>query len=299
MCKINNFSKNIQSDSQCQYFEIDEVLARIKRGNNRHLIEKIRNEPNKAKRDTLKKQLFWICFSGKFRVRSNDAMLQHSGFICLDFDNIPAREMQMWRNRIRKCEYTYALFTSPSGNGLKAIWKIPECKTNDEHNARFESIAWYYKECQYFDKNVKGWNRVCFESYDPEIYINHDSQLFDGIVKREEHKPQPVRADDDVEADTIKLVEQIEQKQIDITYNYEDWLNIGFGLAEKFDERGRELYHRISKVSPKYKSSDCDKQYDACLKGRRTGITINTLFHLCKQNEILISDGTGEATPQR
>jgi len=290
--------KNIQSDSQNQYFEINEVLDRIRRGNNRHLIEKIRSEHNKAKRDTYKKQLFWICFSGKFSSRSNEAMLQHSGYICLDFDAIPQREFAMWRNKIKQNKYTYSLFTSPSGNGLKAIWRIPECKSNDEHNLRFEAISSEFKECKYFDKNVKGWSRVCFESYDPEIYVNTESEIFTGIGKRQEPKQTKIRANDEVEKDTLKLVDEIEANQIDITYNYEDWLNIGFGIADKFGETGRELYHRISRVSPKYKSTDCNRQYSACLKGYRTGITINTLFHLAKQAEIYVSDGS-EPTPKQ
>lgn len=176
--------KSIESDSQSQYFEIDEVLERIRRGNNRHLIEQIRSEQNKAKRDTLKKRLFWICFSGEFSKRNNESMIRHSGFICLDFDGIPEKDLQMWKNRLKENCYTYACFISPSGNGLKVIWKVPECATNDEHNRRFDAIAEQFKDNRYFDRNVKGWSRVCFESYDPQIYIDRESSLvFEGIAE--------------------------------------------------------------------------------------------------------------------
>jgi len=286
--------KSIQSDSQCQYFEIDEVLDRIRRGPNRQLIERIRSEKNKQQRDFLKKQLAWICFSGKFSVRSNDAMISHSGFICLDFDGIPDHEFQLWRNKIKQDKRTYSLFTSPSGNGIKAIWRIPECKTNEEHNARFEAITQQFSDCRYFDTNVKGWNRVCFESYDPELYLNHDAEVFTGIVQREQTTHREFTGTD---TDTIKLIEQLEKQQRDITDNYEDWLNIGFGLANKFGEDGRVLFHRISKISTKYNSTDCDRQYSACLKGSRTGVTIATLFHIAKQNDVYYSDGTSEPTP--
>lgn len=180
MGKITVF-KSIDSDSQSQYFEIDEVLDRIKRGNNRHLIEQIRSETNKQKRDTLKKRLFWICFSGEFTKRNNESMVAHSGYICLDFDGIPEREMQLWRTKIQANKHTYSCFTSPSGNGFKAIWKVPECKTNEEHNLRFEAIAKEFESCRYFDHNVKGWSRVCFESYDPHIYVNQYAETFTGI----------------------------------------------------------------------------------------------------------------------
>lgn len=180
MGKITVF-KTIDSDSQSQYFEIDEVLDRIKRGNNRHLIEQIRAETNKQKRDSLKKRLFWICFSGEFTKRNNESMVSHSGYICLDFDGIPEREIQLWRTKIQANKHTYSCFLSPSGNGLKVIWIVPVCKTNEEHNLRFEAIAKEFQSCRYFDMNVKGCSRVCFESFDPHIYVNQYAETFTGI----------------------------------------------------------------------------------------------------------------------
>lgn len=189
MVKITVF-KSIDSDSQSQYFEIQDVLYRIKKGNNRHLIEQIRSEQNKQKRDQLKKRLFWICFSGEFTKRNNESMVKHSGFICLDFDAIPANELQLWRTKIQSNPHTYACFISPSGNGLKVIWLIPECSSNDEHNRRFEAIAETFKDCRYFDHNVKGWSRVCFESYDPLTYVNQNAKLFHEIAPITEIKTQ-------------------------------------------------------------------------------------------------------------
>lgn len=160
----------------------------MKRGVNRKLIEQIRGEQNKQRRDGLKKQLLWICFSGEFTKRNNESMKQHSGYICLDFDGIEAANLNMWRERIKSNVHTLALFTSPSGNGLKVIWKVPPCFTNDEHNRRFEAISKEFADCRYFDMNVKGWSRVCFESYDPDLYTNYEAQTFTGITEPVEIK---------------------------------------------------------------------------------------------------------------
>lgn len=174
--------KTMNSHGTPEYFEIDEVLGRIKRGVNKSLIDQIRKESYKPRRDELKKKLLWICFSGKFSARLNESLIEHSGFICLDFDGIESKELTYWKGKIKADKHTYCVFISPSGNGLKAIWKIPACKSNDEHNQRFEAISAYWKDCKYFDNNVKGWNRVCFESYDPDIVINHNSEVFRGIA---------------------------------------------------------------------------------------------------------------------
>jgi hypothetical protein len=175
-----------------EHYDVTEVLRRIKRGDNRQLIQKIRNEENKTVRDRLKKQLLWICFSGKFSQRLNDAMIQHSGLICLDFDGMDQRNLMLWRKKVVIDPHTYSCFISPSGNGLKVLVKIPPCKTNEEHNRRFDSLAEYWGKCQYFDKNVKGWNRVCFESYDPDIYINPGSEIYEGIAAEQSIIPVSV-----------------------------------------------------------------------------------------------------------
>ena len=62
------------------------ILDRIKEGKNSELVKRIRNEKNKSERNELKKKLPSICFSGVFNKRSDSALVEHSGLICLDFD---------------------------------------------------------------------------------------------------------------------------------------------------------------------------------------------------------------------
>lgn len=205
--------KTMDSHGTPEYFEIDEVLGRIKRGINKQLIDQIRGEKDKAKRDLLKKKLLWICFSGEFSERLNDKLKKHSGFICLDFDGMNQTELKYWRQKIKANKHTYCVFTSPSGNGLKAIWRIPECETNEEHNRRFEAIAWQWKECKFFDLNVKGVNRVCFESYDPELIINHNAEVFEDINDEVEivNKQKYVEVTDETEEIFKRIVSWFEK----------------------------------------------------------------------------------------
>ncbi len=165
-----------------EYYPVEDILQRIKRGDNQRLIQQIRQSKVKEQRDKLKRQLLWILFSGKFSVRSNDGMIQHSGLICLDFDNMSTEDMAIWKTKLQKNPHTYALFTSPSGNGLKCLWKIPICQSNDEHNRRFDAIAADFAKCEFFDLNVKGWARVCFDSVDPKIYVNPEAVIYEGIA---------------------------------------------------------------------------------------------------------------------
>ena len=72
-------------------------------------------------------------------------------------------------------KYSYSVFTSPSGNGLKVLVKIPKDISN--HKNYFLSLEKYY-DCKEFDVACKDISRVCYESYDPDIYVNEDSVEF-------------------------------------------------------------------------------------------------------------------------
>ena len=66
--------------------EVNVIFDRIKTGKSKVLIEQIR-KADKPTRDRLKKKLPSICFSGTFSQRNLQGLKQHSGLICLDFDN--------------------------------------------------------------------------------------------------------------------------------------------------------------------------------------------------------------------
>lgn len=218
-----------------QYFEVHEVLKRIKNGTNKKLIDEIRSEKNHEKRDLLKKKLIWICFSGKFRKRLNSELIEHSGLICLDFDNFPnIQTLNTWRSKIKKDKFTFALFTSPSGNGLKVLVKIPKCKNNDEHNLRFDALSKYWVKCKYFDNNVKGVSRVCFESYDKDVYINNDSFTYVGISKQEVEPPNSKRV----------LTEMIDTDSFSVFQKLLTWFESKYNL--KKGNRNESLFYLAS-----------------------------------------------------
>ena len=85
------------------------------------------------------------------------------------------------------------------------------------------------------------------------------------------------------------VVEEAVGRGIDLTLGYERWRNIGFAIAEGMGNQGRAYFHRLSAQNPDYDVTECDKQYDACLNARGSGITINSLFHVAKEAGIDIS----------
>ena len=93
----------------------------------------------------------------------------------------------------------------------------------------------------------------------------------------------------DNRSDIELVISRIEATHTDMTGSYADWRNIGFALADEFAEGGRDYFHRISKFYSKYSHTDCNRQFDQCLKAKGHGITIKTVFHLAKQAGIEIA----------
>ena len=173
--------KNIKETSTPFYRSLEFVLERIKTGKNKDLIEGIRKETDKTERNNLKKNLPAICFSGKFSKRSDDSLIEHSGYICLDFDGYESIDDMMDAKAIMSADdYVMSVFISPSGNGLKVIVKIPSDSVN--HKKYFEALGQHF-DSEYFDVTSKNISRVCYESYDEDIYVNMDSKVWDEVAE--------------------------------------------------------------------------------------------------------------------
>jgi len=163
--------KDIKDTAQPFYRDVDIIIERIREGASQEIVRAIRSEKDKEKRNQLKQSLPAICFSGKFTK------------ICLDFDNFPSeKEMLEEKENLTKDRYTYSVFVSPSGLGLKVLVKIPD--EVDTHKQFFTSLQHHYNN-EFFDITCKNVSRVCYESYDPLIYINEQSSIFNQILEQE------------------------------------------------------------------------------------------------------------------
>ena len=175
--------KNIKDTDTPFYRPIDKILERIKDGSSKDLVKSIRSEKNTGERNELKKMLPAVCFSGTFNKRNDCSIIEHSGFICLDFDGYEKQKQLLQdKESISKDKHVYSVFISPSGNGLKVLVKIPQ--EIDNHVSYFNSLEKHFGS-QYFDKTCKNLSRVCYESYDPLIYINENSSIWDKLEEVE------------------------------------------------------------------------------------------------------------------
>ena len=97
-------------------------------------------------------------------------------------------------------------------------------------------------------------------------------------------------SNENTRAKVERIVSLIEQKGIDITSGYDNWLKVGFALTSEFQEAGRGFFHRVSRQNAEYNTSDADKQYNKCLAAHGDGVTIATFFQMAKDAGIDISN---------
>ena len=220
--------RNIKETSTPFYRSVDFILDRIKTGSSKELVKEIRSQRDKEFRNRLKQNLPAVCFSGMFTKRSDDSITEHSGLICLDFDGYKTKkDMIEEKERISKNKYTMSVFVSPSGLGLKVLVKIPQEPEN--HKAYFKALENHYSS-EYFDTTSKNISRVCYESYDPLIYVNKNSTTWDKV---EEHEYRPV--DKYSSRPTIPITD--ENKIVDILMR---WWEKKYGIVE--GERNNNVY---------------------------------------------------------
>jgi hypothetical protein len=154
-----------------------------------HIRDKLRYGDDSAKKlaGELKKQLPAVLWSGTFTKRANDALVQHSGLLCADLDKLGDSLADM-REKLKRSPYLWALFISPSGDGLKAVFCVPP--DVERHLGSYRAIEQHVRELtgMQIDQACKDVARLCFLSYDPGLYHNPNAIEIEPLPEPE--KPQ-------------------------------------------------------------------------------------------------------------
>ncbi len=156
---------------------ISKIFERIKKGSSKDIINRIRLCENKNEADLIKRTLPCIVFGGEFKERSKTGLLKHSGLMVVDFDKYPSNEIMLSNfDKLKENAHFVSLFISPSGKGIKGVVRIPE-SDKITHEKYFKAFNEFY-QYEYFDVSNCNVDRVCYESYDQNIYINYEAELF-------------------------------------------------------------------------------------------------------------------------
>ena len=158
------------------------ILEEIKTGKYKPGIIYLRKSLSEKKEEAYnkaKKSLPAFTPSGKFvGGRKLEFLTEYSKFIILDIDKLSTTDLQKSKSIAAQSEFTYASFISPSGNGLKILVKIETPKT--EHKETFLKVQAHYENILKLeiDKSGKDLTRLCFYSWDENLYLNENASTF-------------------------------------------------------------------------------------------------------------------------
>lgn len=194
--------KKMQGTHPAKYHKAMDVLRLI--GTDPGLEQRItalRAEVDPTKRKELKDALPLVVWAGQFSKRGNANLTAHAGLLVLDFDKLPPDALATLRAQVVADPHTFGAFTSPSGNGLKVVVRIePRPTSNEEHAHAWQVVADHYGNDP--DASGKNVERVCFLSFDPDVYVNEGAEPLEVPTMPQRKQPAPVGIPD-AELDAI------------------------------------------------------------------------------------------------
>ena len=203
---FKNFNEVVEHKS------LPAILEEIRTGKYKHAIVYLRKSLAEKKEEAYnkaKKSLPAFTPSGKFvGGRKMEFLAEYSNTIILDIDKLSKEDLIKTIHLANQSEFTYASFISPSGNGLKILVKIATPKA--EHKETFLLVQAHYEKLLKLeiDKSGKDITRLCFYSWDENLYLNENASTFVAsnpveILSENACHPEPVEGPQTTESSEV------------------------------------------------------------------------------------------------
>ena len=176
-----NIFNGVRDYDTSKKISVQDVIWKISEGEWKTEVERYRRESDKKTRENLKKNLPAVTFAGTLdgKGRLDDNLRNYSGIVVLDIDKIPRPKLNTYKNRLREDAYVAAFFESPS-YGLKVLVQVDSGLEYHKSHAfkQIEEYMKYHHDIK-IDPSGKNASRLCFMSFDPEMYYNDCAEVFE------------------------------------------------------------------------------------------------------------------------
>lgn len=161
-------------------------------GNSKEQIDAIRNETDKAKRDKLKQGLHGVIFGSEPQTKRNADACKANGIVVVDFDNIPAGDLESAKETIAKVDYIFAVGLSVGGQGVFALAAY-------EGTPGLKTLLAAMQEdfCYTIDKSGTDISRLRYVTADENLIVKE--KVYPAILRKEQ-------TDDFDDAETLRYV---------------------------------------------------------------------------------------------
>jgi len=232
-----------------EHLPLPEILESIRKGSPemKRRVGIIRKEKDKKKRGELKVRLLSVFTpSGLFERMEDDGLLELSGGICIDLDQI--QDLPAEKERLKTIPYVWSIFRSPSGDGLKVFIRHDlqdSSRHKDLYSYLGDQLGVRGRTDLVFDMSCSNISHPCFWSYDPELWLNRNAQVFHvELATLPIYKPQSSsKGDGKQNLDTVNIpvtpltsLQEIKRKALESHTLFEEYYNMYPGV------RNRNLY---------------------------------------------------------
>jgi ferredoxin-like protein FixX len=253
-------------------------------------IDDIRKTDDEEERRKKKKKLLpAITPAGVFNRDNGDHLVSYSGCLCVDLDHLT--NLEEAKDELSSFPGLMYCGLSVSGKGLFLLIKLAKPDKYLDH----QRAIWRDLRVLGFEPDLvtSAINRTRFVSYDPYpvVWFNPIPYEKEETGKTESFETKSFERKDTKrqyagngfsDADKVeRCINQIVSRQLDITANRDDWINIGLALADRFGNSGRVYFHQVSRFYPKYNFRESDNKYNELLMHHKGKITIATFFKIC------------------
>ena len=279
----------------------------------------VRQSVKNACRKEMKKKNFYRLVNGrpadgaKEGWRRNE-WLEESGFFLLDWDKKDKKMsyVDVW-NKMKKNQKAWGIVhAEKSARGGLHVTVVRTEGLSIEENIRLFELRTGIE----FD-HIHDLARACFLV--PDDYVIYQSDTY---YSNEKPEPLPISEEDkemlahdkmecelkhqkEVEerkrtapalndgatTDELTLLKWIInlvcQKKVDITSDYDNWIRVGFCIANICGLAGESLFHQVSALFPSYDHKETSRKYQELVRSTRREINIGSLIHLVRMEGII------------
>ena len=298
--------------------KLEYVLSAFKEGVYAEAISKVRavlEQEGESKYKEAKKSLPAIAFCGEFSGgHGKDHLVKYNNLLVFDIDHLTTEEMHKAYLTISSDKYIMAFWVSPSGNGYKGLIRVNYQNIPDSigldtcYKKAFKEVTAYFLN-QFgiqLDTNCSDYSRICYVCSDQNLFINEDASPFivdcSAVVKEEKKSSHVLSSRQDNVTNVSKIVnvpgknsqhdrnlvssilKYLTKRNLSITRSYDEWLRVGFALANSFNyDLGVRYFLAFSKMdADKYNESKCIEKLQECYLNGRGDVTLGTIVEMAR-----------------
>ena len=255
---------------------LDKVIARIRSGakglDDKTQICQILAQTDPDKYSAFKEKLPAVTWSGRFEKRKANGLIEHSGHLVLDFDDIDVGSLLA---DLVSDPHVYFAFVSPSAAGVKAVVKVDSVPGDAaEHKHAFEAVKAHFEQYGEIDPSGSDVSRLCFLAHYPQaIYTPDATPIAWEIPETETAERRQSDWTGDVDTSALDFID---------ADDYETWLMVG--MACHHSGVSLDVWDRWSEKSEKYVPGACAAKWRSFATERDETVTWGSVVHLAKEN---------------